>query len=526
MVVLVALASLAVAGTVERPAPGGVFREAEIGQPLSLNPLLDPQDPILADISRLAFAGLVRVLDGGRIEGDLADRWTTTDAGSTYSFHLRDGAQWQDGQPVTPADVLTTVAILQSPDYPGPAGLAAVWRSVHAEAVDSRTIRFRLDRPYSSFIEACSIPLLPSHLFRPEDAAGLRDHPASYQPVGAGPFRIAEVNLAGLRLVRFDGYAGVRPYLAEVDLNYYPDLGAAASALRDGQVDGLLGLRPSQLGALRDQSGYLVQTLTLTQQQITLYLNQRNAILGDRRVRQAIELGVDRARALGESLPGDAAPAFGPIAASSWAYSDLVELSPDPFAARSLLDTAGWLGSSFRVQGSRTLHLRLSVPLDDGLIALAERIKAQLQAIGFQIDLQPANELDLYRERIGPRAYDLALLRVWLGSIDPDPYPLWHSSQARTGFNFAAYERAETDLLLEAARADGDSGRRRSALEAFQRLWLEDVPSVVLANPIATYVTGRQFHGVRLGITPEPSARFQHVAEWYVQTERVPAFWH
>lgn len=518
---LSALASCAIVGSVERPAPGGVYREAVIGQPLSLNPLLNPFDPITRDVARLSFAGLIRVTDGGEIQAELAERWTTDPDGRTYVFYLRRGALWHDGQPVTANDVVGTIAVLQSPAYPGPPELAAVWRRVRAEATDPYTVRLHLDEPYTSFIEACSLPLLPAHIFGADGSATLNEHPASYQPVGAGPFRVAEVNQDGIRLVRHDGYAGPRPYLGEVHLRFYPDSASATLALLEGEVDGATALGGALSAARAEERQLSVHALPLPGHQNILLLNHRNQLLADPRVRQAIAAGIDRAQLVGGSLAGEAVPAYGPVPSYSWAYAPFVETPPDPAATRSLLDAAGWAGTAVRSQAGRLLRFQLSVPLDARLIALAEELKIQLQLVGFQIDVQPVDPLDLYRERLGPRRYDLALVGLWLGTVDPDPYPLWHSSGARSGFNFAAYERPQADALLELARLDGDPGRRRGVLEAFQRLWLEDVPSVVLTNPVMTYAISRELRGVRMGIAPEPGARFQHIAEWYVHTRRL-----
>lgn len=509
------LAACTATGGEERPVVGGIYREGVVGQPLSLNPLLDPQDPIARDVARLAFAGLVRVTDAGEIQGDLADRWQTGDGGLTYVFHLREGALWHDGRPVIADDVLTTIAILQAPEYPGPSELGALWRRVRADRIDERTVRLQLDQPYSSFVEACSVPLLPSHVFSSTEAANLREHPASYLPIGAGPFRVQEVTPQGVRMLRHTGYQGPEPQLDEVVLRFFADLPSAGAALDAGLVDGLAGLRRSQLSGL-DGERFVVHAVPLLGEQVILLLNHRNPILADRRVRQAIALGIDREQAIAGALPGEAIPAHGPVPSYSWAYTPLVETASHPSGARTLLDLAGWLGPGPRFQSLRALRLQLSVPVDPRLTSLAEEIRAQLQTLGIQVALGPANDLDLYREQLIPRRFDLALIGVAFGSVDPDPYPWWHSS---AGFNFASYSSGEADRLVEGARLDGDPGHRRALLEAFQRLWVDEVPSIAVAHPVMTYVMGSSVRGVRMGIVPEPGARLQHVAEWYFRTE-------
>jgi ABC-type transport system substrate-binding protein len=211
------------------------------------------------------------------------------------------------------------------------------------------------------------------------------------------------------------------------------------------------------------------------------------------------------------------------VPAYSWAYAPALEGPPDEATARRLLDEAGWLGSPQRSQNGRALRLQLMEAADDRQIAIAEWLRRQLEPLGFRIEVQPVDPLDLYRERLIPRSYDLALLNVWLGTADPDPFPFWHSSQRETGFNFAGYQSPAADQALALARSDGDPAQRIAALTAFQMQWRDDTPSVVLASPLLAYAMPATLRGVRLGIVPEPSARFQHLAEWYVNTTRVPA---
>jgi peptide/nickel transport system substrate-binding protein len=120
--------------------------------------------------------------------------------------------------------------------------------------------------------------------------------------------------------------------------------------------------------------------------------------------------------------------------------------------------------------------------------------------------------IDLYRDRVNSRSYELALLDVWLGSVDPDPFLLWHSSQRERGFNVAGYQNPTADQLIAAARIDGDVGRRLAALTAFQMQWTDDAASVVLASPVLSYAVPAE----------KPSARLQHLGEWHLKTTRVP----
>ncbi len=523
VVLLVALlGACAVIGAEERPAPGGIYREAVVGQPLSLNPLLHPVDPVARDVGRLLYAGLVRVVDGGTLAPDLAREWAIAGDGLTYTFRLQPLARWHDGQAVSSADVLATIALLQSPSYQGPAELAAAWRGVRLEAPDPQMVVFRLDEPSSLFLHACSIPILPRHLFGADGKADLLRHPNSFAPVGAGPFRLHSVDEEGIRLVRHESYAGRRPMLEEVHLRFYPDRAAAEQALGAGAVDGLAGISPPRLNSLDHADMLSTREAPLDGFQTMLLLNQDNPVLADQSVRRAIALGLSRRALVDSGIVGHAVPAYVPVPRYSSAYSLALEVDGDVARATRLLEEAGWLGSPIRVRNGRELRVELSAVAESRQVALAEALAGQLGALGFRATVQPVDFLDLFRERLMPRRYDAALIDVWPGGSDPDLYLMWHSSQRERGLNFAGYGSEAMDRVLSRSRTEVDPSRRLEVTAEFQRIWAEDVPSVVLASPLLVYTISSQILGVRLGTVPEPSARFQHIAEWYVRTQRVP----
>jgi len=253
-----------------------------------------------------------------------------------------------------------------------------------------------------------------------------------------------------------------------------------------------------------------------------LLLNQANPVLADQSVRRAIAIGLSRRALLDSGIVGHAVPAYVPVPRFSSAYSLALEVDGDVARATRLLEEAGWLGSPIRVRNGRELRVELSAVAESRQVALAEGIAGQLGALGFRVTVQPVDFLDLFRERLMPRRYDAALIDVWPGSSDPDLYLMWHSSQREGGLNFAGYGSEAMDGVLSRSRTEIDPSRRLEVMAEFQRIWAEDTPSVVLASPLLVYTMSSQIRGVRLGTVPEPSARFQHIAEWYVRTQRVP----
>jgi peptide/nickel transport system substrate-binding protein len=394
---------------------------------------------------------------------------------------------------------------------------------VGAAAIDRGTVQLTLTEPRAGFIEACSVPILPRHVFGVGGGPGLLEHPASYAPVGAGPYRVSHVDLEGVDLRPWDKLPGREQLLDEVQFRFYPDRAAAIRALDAGEVDGLAGASSAELAALSTPERFAIRRGTLNDHETYLLMNHTNPILGEQAVRLAISLAIQRSLLIDGPMQGNAVAAYGPVPASSWAYDARLELDGDRPYALQALEAAGWTGAPVRSRGGRRLILRLATTTDRTQIALAESLSAQLGTVGIQVAVQPTQTQDFFRERLLPRDFDLALLGIWNGTVDPDPWPLWHSSQRDGGLNFGGYGNGEVDALLDLARRDGDPSRRMAALQRFQEIWVQDVPAVALFSPTLHYAVAAQFRGARLGVLAEPSDRFQHLGEWHVRTQRVLA---
>ena len=136
----------------------------------------------------LIFSGLVRLGPGDTLVPDLAESWTSDAKGKTWTFKLRAGATWHDGQPVTSTDIVFTADALRSPDIAGPA--AASWAEVRATAIDDQTVRFTLDTPLAGFLQAATQPILPEHLLAAVPLPDLATDPFGREPIGSGPYRL------------------------------------------------------------------------------------------------------------------------------------------------------------------------------------------------------------------------------------------------------------------------------------------------------------------------------------------------
>ncbi len=182
-----------------RPSPGSLlYREGVLSHPSSVNPVT-PRSQADQDLVALLFRSLVKAGPNGTIVSDLAT-WTSSDDGRSYTFTLRDDAYWEDGQPVTAADVVFTVGLVQDSSYSGPVGSS--WQGVHATAEGASIVHFDMTLPIAGFLRQAELPILPSHLLKDTPVAKLADAEYSLRPIGDGPFRIVDLDNAHALLER------------------------------------------------------------------------------------------------------------------------------------------------------------------------------------------------------------------------------------------------------------------------------------------------------------------------------------
>jgi peptide/nickel transport system substrate-binding protein len=106
-------------------------------------------------------------------------------------------------------------------------------------------------------------------------------------------------------------------------------------------------------------------------------------------------------------------------------------------------------------------------------------------------------------------------------TADPDPYPLWHSTQAESGQNFAGFANDDADRVMEEARQTADPEELLDLYHAFQEIFAEEVPSLLIYYPVYVYAVDSQVQNVQIPPLLNTSDRFRNVQEWYMTTEEI-----
>jgi len=510
--------------TVPKPARGGTAIEALVGQAGVLNPLFETNEST-RDVDSLIYQGLTTVDSQQSVVGLLAQDWAVSPDRLTYTFNLRQGVKWADGEPFGVDDVLFTYHVLQDLEYVQPG--AEDWRLVGVAAGGPGQVVFSLRAPDASFPLSLRVGIIPKHIYAGMAPAQIAASPyGGIRAFGTGPFKVGSINPLAITLDR-NTYAVPQPYLDHLVLRTYPatDPQAAIRAVLTGAADLVGGIQPQEVSTLAGRTDLTVlEARMFTNSFVTFNVDgDGKTYFNDAKIRVALVQAINRQRVVSDVFAGRADADPTPIPTADWAYSvAAANLHPyDPAAAGSALDAAGWT-----LDPSSKLRTKKSVPFKVSLVAadsypnqqIAAAIATQLAEIGVEVDVKPLPASKLLQDNLLTHNYQMALISIDVGP-DPDQYSLWHSGIDPASLNFA-YSRGWglIDKDLEDGRAAVDPASRLNAYIDFQMLMADAAPAIFIYASRYEYAVSQRVHGVHMNKAIEPYERFQYVTDWYVNT--------
>lgn len=286
--------------SIQVPVAGGTYIEGSVGELLPLNPWFTVANDVNRDIVSLVFAGLLKYdPSSGKIVEDLATMSVSSD-NRIYTLTLKPGLQWHDStkeqpHPVTADDVVFTYKSVQDPEFPN-AMLRQNFRGVQIDKIDDRTVRFRLDKPYSFFTSNLTLGLLPAASFTdvaPADLDQVLDF--GFNPIGAGPYSFVSLLQTDLStevtLRRFPRPGMPEYYLERLVFRIFPDYQALLSDIIN--LNGVRLVPRNEHGQPIVPKRFTAVPYTLPQY-VALFFNLQRDILTDRQLRLGLQLATDK----------------------------------------------------------------------------------------------------------------------------------------------------------------------------------------------------------------------------------------
>ncbi|MDP2665375.1 MAG: peptide ABC transporter substrate-binding protein [bacterium] len=505
------------------PAYGGSLVEGEVGSPQFINPLLAISDAD-RDLSRLVYAGLMGLSGNGSLVPVLAESYSLSEDGKSYTFILRENAKFTDGAPVTAQDVVFTVrkaqdAALKSPEY-------ANWSGVGVSAVDQRTVRFTLQKPYAPFLGLTTLGILPSRLWERVSNEEFPFSTLETNPVGAGPFKVSGISRDASGLVRSVSLSANpqfvlgRPYVNDIRFDFFSRAEDLAAAVRSGAVESAYGIP-------------IKGTLTAPYARVfgVFFNPNEKQVFVRAEVRKALSIALNRQHIVDVVLGGYATAIMGPVPPGDSITQYPVPQSNNPtIAAAKVLQSAGWaydgVARMWKNSGAKQSLDRITIRTSNvpELKNVASAVKADWEQFGILVDIELYEPGDLSQNVIRPRKYEALLYGMVIGR-DQDLYAFWDSQERNDpGLNIALYANKTVDALLENARGLADQATRAANLQKIEDTIAADYPAAFIYAPDFTYAVPEDLRGVVLPQIITPADRFATVASWYRSTDAVWPF--
>jgi peptide/nickel transport system substrate-binding protein len=469
-----------------RPVKGGQVVIAMQDAPTTLlEPFATTDSEI--HISSLLFPTLTNLEFRGELVHvpALADRFERAADGKSVTFHLKDAA-WDDGKPITAADVIFTSRLVGNAEFLS-TKREYLERIASVDAIDDRTVRFQFKNAYyyPNQLSDANVGVLPEHIYKDLKPAEARGTERAFRPVGHGPFRV--LSHEGQSLVVLERNPKVAtdrvPWLKRVVFYHIPSADGMRNALLAGEVDAIDTSRLDHVEEILSKGGYRV---TMRGQRWIDFVawNIKNPLLADRDVRRALTMAIDRAGmnsvVFKSAPPGSYSEPVGsvPPALEGAIAKELHPLPFDRAEALKILGRAGWkrgTGGTLEKDGRKFL-LKLSVNKETPRRAqTAAMIQQDLREIGVDVEID-AMSFDALRQRAGSREFD-AMIFGFGASLQLKQGEVWGTGAP---YNLSNYSNPEVDRIVGAVRDEVDPGKIRELLKTLQKIVYDDQPVTFL----------------------------------------------
>ena len=459
-------------GKTGEPVKGG---EITIGIAQDLDDSLDPHQTVAAGTREVLFnifEGLVKPNSDGEMIPAVAEKYTLSEDGTTYTFTLREGVKFHNGQTVTAEDVVYSInrcaAVPEGQEKPLVAAFSAV-KSV--EALDEKTVAVTIAQRDLEFISYMTAAIIPAD-YENQDTA----------PVGTGPFRfVSRTPQQDFVMERFEDYWGAPAWLDKVTYKICENADALVMNLNGGSIDLCAHLTSAQASQLNQNFQVLEGTMNLVQ---AIYLNNQAKPFDNQLVRQALCYAIDRqgimdmlADGHGTAVGSSIYPAF-----TKYFLPELVDKYPHDVAkAKELLAQAGYPDG---------FDMTISVPNNyQPHMDTAEVVAEQLREAGINVTIQPVEWSTWLDTIYNGRQFQATVVGV--DAANMTARAMLERFTSDYGKNFINYNNPAYDALFQKAINAQDEAGQTDLYKQMETM-LADTAANVYIQDLCDLVAMRQ----------------------------------
>jgi peptide/nickel transport system substrate-binding protein len=491
------------AATSASPSPDAeklVFRVGQTQDVDNLNPFIG-QSSITYEIFSINYDYLVGSAPNGDPRPGIADSWTVSDDGLTWTFKIHPGIKWQDGQPLTAKDVAFTY------NYVIDNKLSAfTWNTTNMKdvvAVDDATVVFHLSKPRADMLRT-GVFIVPEHVWSKVPGDKVETYQVKPPLVGSGPFQVIEAKDSyTLLAANKDCFMGA-PTIDEVIFEVYRNEDTLAMDITSGAIDVAWGLPAAQMKALQSAPGITaraMEAMYFDNLAMNVYDNPNslaNPVLRDVKFRQAISWAIDKQKLVDTCMGGYATVGQSiccPGTDGAWTPTEAETFGFDLEKAQQMLEDAGYTDTN----GDGVREDKQGEPIDLRLWVRSESPPQQrvgklmagwFQSIGLKIKLSVMTDggiydgLYNYTDNGKTYAPDFDMyIWGWPGGIDPEGMLACFTTSSIESWNECSWSNAQYDALEQQQITEMDWPTRETMVQRMQQIFYQEAPDVVLYYP-------------------------------------------
>ena len=460
-------------GQTQTGSTDAVANEITVGIAQDLDDSLDPHLAVAAGTKEVmfnVFEGLMKPTSTGDLTPAVAESYTVSEDRLTYTFTLREGVKFHNGDEVTAEDVVYSIS--RCADTTDGTPLVEAFSVIQSvEAVDARTVAITISEPSNEFISYMTTAILPAG-YDQQDTA----------PVGTGPFKfVSRAAQDNIVLEKFDEYWGTLAYLDKVTFKIMENADSLVMSLQSGAIDLCSHLTSTQVAQLGDDFYVAEGTMNLVQ---ALYLNNAEKPFDDVRVRQALCYAVDKQGIIDLAFDGYGSPIGSSMYPAFGKYFDeslTNYYTKDVEKAKSLLADAGYPNG---------FEMTITVPSNyQPHIDTAQVLVEQLKEIGVTAKIELVEWGTWVSDVYAGRQFQSTVVGVDASNMTARA--LLERFTSDYAKNFINYNSADYDALFQQALTTYDDAEQTAIYKAMEKNLTENAANVYIQD-LADLVAVRQ----------------------------------
>lgn len=448
-----------------------------IGIPQDLEDSLDPYEAVAAGTKEVLFniyEGLLKPNSNGELIPAVADSYDISTDGLTYTFHIRDGVKFHNGNLVTAEDVL--YCIDKNADPSSVAGYASAFSNIEDCYADGPDIVITLKNKDTDFLQYMTMAIIPKD-----------NSNQSINPIGTGPYKfVSRTPQENIILKRFDEYWGEKAYIEDVTLKICANADTVVMDLIGGSVDLFARITTAQALQLQNSNFDILEgTMNLVQ---AMYINNEVEPFDDIRVRQALCYAVDPAEIIdiafdgkGTEIGSSMFPAFGKYFDES--LNDIY--NPDIDRARTLLSDAGYPdGFTFTIKVPSNYQPHIDT---------AQVIVEQLKKVGIDAKIQLI-EWDTWLSDVYV-GRDFEATVVGIDASMMTARALLERFTSASGKNLINFNNSDYDSTFAKAVSTVDDAEATACFKECERILAENAANVYIQDLAELVAINKKYTG-------------------------------